>query len=701
MPEIYNNVVCVSEPELVNGDSPIISSTALKLYKYRNPHVKVRRPSANSPVLLNWDLLRADLKAKYIEKYKQDPKDVAKPLTFFSQIKTDYKAVEFFATYKLPDGRCLKTEKQKEYSNNASVLNALLRISNDRKAIRKALGGKTTGIWKELAERVAEIKPRENSTEENTAIAHTLPLNPIRLKNKVKQYSELGYISIIPDKYCNNNASKVSDNEQQAALRTLFRKHNNFDNAQIQTLYNIIAENLGWDKITAVTVANYRAKWNMVTFSGRRGENAFDNELAMQVKRKAPSYPLYYWTMDGWDVELLYQKTEVDRAGNSKTTYHNRLTVVVILDPCIKYPIGYAIGTHETPELIKKALANAILHTKELFGDYHKVLQIQSDNYAKKALTPLYDAVSEKYTPARVKNSKAKVIEPRFNYLNKKYCQYLKNWSGIGITGDKNKQPNDQYLNKIRHSFPDEIGCKNQIKYIIESERALIREKYLALYAEMPAEDKLCMPIDELLYYFGNTTGYVNSLTGPGVIATIDGREYQYDSFDRNFRENAHESWSLHYIPEIPEKVLAVNANGLNGKLIEEIGTKRYILEQKYIQPMALRERKEGDGAELAKINQFNKAVKADITEGMAEDYRTVEQLFINNPKLDGTLSKMVLIDSNGQHKDNKSAARLNGAKKQLEKQNRKAEIEEKKNWSQEQEEYLKEKVDLSNYLNQ
>ena len=116
---------------------------------------------------------------------------------------------------------------------------------------------------------------------------------------------------------------------------------------------------------------------------------------------------------------------------------------------------------------------------------------------------------------------------------------------------------------------------------------------------------------------------------------------------------------------------------------------------------MALRERKEGDGAELAKINQFNKAVKADITEGMAEDYRTVEQLFINNPKLDGTLSKMVLIDSNGQHKDNKSAARLNGAKKQLEKQNRKAEIEEKKNWSQEQEEYLKEKVDLSNYLNQ
>lgn len=690
MPEIYNNVVCVSEPELVNGDSPIISSTALKLYKYRNPHVKVRRPSANSPVLLNWDLLRADLKAKYIEKYKKDPEDVAKPLTFFSQIKTDYKAVEFFATYKLPDGRSLKTEKQKEYSNNANVLNTLLRISNDRKAIRKALGGKTTGIWKELAERVAEIKPRENSTEENTTIAHTLPLNPIRLKNKVKQYSELGYISIIPDKYCNNNASKVSDNEQQAALRTLLRKHNNFDNAQIQTLYNICAENLGWDKITSATVSNYRTKWEMETYSGRKGENSFDNTKAMLVKRSAPSYPLYYWTADGWDAELLYQKTEIDNNGNSKTTFHNRLTVVVVLDPCLKYPIGYSIGTHETPDLIKEAFRNAVTHTKELFGEFYKVLQLQTDNYGKKALTPIYDVLSEKYTPARVHNAKAKVVEPYFSYINKKYCQMMPNWSGFGIASGSSKQPNTEYLNKIRHSFPDEFGVRHQIAQIIEAERLLNKEKYIALFNEMPAEDKKQIDIAEFLYLCGEKTGFTNKLTASGLIVTINGEKHEYDCFDLKFRQLAHIDWVVKFNPEDKSQILATSEEG-----------HRFVLSEKYIQPMALRERKEGDGAELAKINQFNKAIKADITDGMAEDYRTVEQLFINNPKLDGTLSKMVLIDSNGQHKDNKSAARLNGAKKQLEKQNRKAEIEEKKNWSQEQEEYLKEKVDLSNYLNQ
>ncbi len=682
MPELFNSIVCVSKPELTDGESPIINNDACAFYIKTHKHVRVRKGGGNErPALLSWDLLRADLKKKYIEKYKVDPKEIAKPFTFISQIATDYKAVEFFATFKLPDGRNFKPEKQQEYVANANVLNTLLHISNNRKALRKALGGKTTGIYKELAERIAEVKAE---------LAHTLPLNPIRLKEKVKKYAEIGYLSIIPDKYMNNNAAKVVETEQQAALRQLFRKHNNLDNAQIQMLYNIIAENLQWDKITAATIANYRTKWEMETYSGRKGENSFDNTKAMLVKRSAPSYPLYYWTSDGWDAELLYQKTEIDKNGNSKTTYHNRMTVVVVLDPCVKYPIGYSIGTHETPELIKEAFRNAVTHTKELFGDYYKVLQLQTDNYGKKALQSIYDVLSEKYTPARVHNAKAKVIEPYFNHINKKYCQLMPNWSGFGITSGSEKQPNTEYLNKIRHSFPDEFGVRHQITQIIEAERLLNKEKYIALFKEMPIEDKKPIDIADFLYLCGEKTGYTNQLSASGLVVTIDGKKHDYDCFDIQFRQLAHIDWTVKYNPEDTSQVLAMSEDG-----------HRFLLQDKYVQPMALRERKEGDGAELAKINQFNKAIKAEITEGMAEDYRTVEQLFINNPKLEGTLSKMVLVDSNGQHKDNKSAARLNGARKQLAKQNRKEEVQVQRNWSQEQEAYLKEKVDISNYINQ
>jgi len=57
-------------------------------------------------------------------------------------------------------------------------------------------------------------------------------------------------------------------------------------------------------------------------------------------------------------------------------------TSAVVLDACLKYPIGYAIGTHETPQLTQAALRNAAKHTKELFGNMYRAHQIQSDRYA-------------------------------------------------------------------------------------------------------------------------------------------------------------------------------------------------------------------------------------------------------------------------------------------------------------------------------
>jgi hypothetical protein len=73
--------------------------------------------------------------------------------------------------------------------------------------------------------------------------------------------------------------------------------------------------------------------------------------------RRTPSAPMLYWTMDGWTVELLYQKTETTSVGkkhsvknwdnvvckeiadSTTTTYHNRLAVVIVLGPCENIPL--------------------------------------------------------------------------------------------------------------------------------------------------------------------------------------------------------------------------------------------------------------------------------------------------------------------------------------------------------------------------
>lgn len=60
-----------------------------------------------------------------------------------------------------------------------------------------------------------------------------------------------------------------------------------------------------------------------------------------QIHREAPTQALTYWTLDGWDAELFYQKKTpktVKKNGEENrymyTTYTNRKTMVVVLDAC-------------------------------------------------------------------------------------------------------------------------------------------------------------------------------------------------------------------------------------------------------------------------------------------------------------------------------------------------------------------------------
>ncbi len=678
MPELFNNMVCLKESELTSIG--VITHDALEKYRHRNKSVVARKGLGKGNYLLfYWDNLRPEIRDRYRRITKTNPADIIKSSAKLN-LEPDYSAIDFFANFILPDGRHLTQQKQTQLVTNSQILNAVIKIKNERTLARKSRGISTRDMWADIISDVKSVKKELN---------HSLQCSP-RLKEQVEEYISNSYLSLISAKFMNSNAAKVTETDQEAALRQLLRKHTNLDNEQIRTLYNIVADSLGWKGITAATVANYRVKWDLITHSARHGVTSFDNNKAMHVKRSGPTNPLYYWTMDGWDAELLYQKTEIDEKGNTSTTYHNRLTVVIVLDPYCKYPVGYAIGTHETSQLIKDALRNAITHTKELFGDFYKVLQLQTDNYSRKSLTSIYEVVSDKYTPARVHNAKSKVIEPYFGRINKKYCQLMPNWSGFGITSGSSRQPNAEYLNKIRHSFPDEFGCAHQIVQIIEKERLETIDQYRQAFSEMPAEDKKPINLSEFLMLTGKTTGYTNRLTASGMVVTINGNKCEYDSFEPQFRSLVHLDWTIRYNPEDLTQVLAVSDQG-----------HRFLLTEKYVQPMALRDRKPGDSEQLKQIRQFNSTVKETITEGMAEDFQHVERLFANNPQLNNTLAKLVLVDSNGQHKDNKAAERLAPVKAQkvLAKQNKKIEAEEQRSWTQQQEEYLNNKIDLNKYL--
>lgn len=662
--EYYNDKLGVKIKYLV-CDEEKRHADSLNLIKYRSlshrmssntcTEKQLRGGSWSYEALIEYNTIQQDWRDMLALKFGK-PKTEVKKSYFAKHYVADRKAFDFFCAHRFGNNneRKLDPEVIELYTYNASVLNAVIECKTNRKAYAKALGGVKLNIWESLSRDVNAFND----------VAHDLPTTPTSLRHKVTKYTKNGYNAIISKKYGNRNKAKVKETQQFALLEELLKMHQNLNNKQVANLYNLTAKRIGWDCISGSTVANYREELDLHTYGGRRGETAFRNKKSMQTKRQRPSVPMVYWTMDGWDTELLYQKKTINSKGHEVTTYHHRLNTVVVLDPFNDYPIGYAIGTDENPKLIKEALRNAINHTKQLFGMRYKPLQLQTDNYQIKHLTPLYTATTKHFTPARVKNSKTKVIEPYFDKLNEKHFQakLVPNWSGHNINASKENQPNADYLNKIRHQFPDELGCRLQIMKAIEAERKEKLQDYLNHWQNLPEDDRLEFPLNEYLRWYGETTGYTNKLQPDGLTPTIEGTEYWFDSFDLNFRKYAHVDWCVKYDPSDLSEILVVNAESHHGKLVKEIDTLEFILEQKHIQPMALYDRKEGDAEELQKVFDFNKKMEQAIIDKTEKNHEILQELYAENPQLE-VLQKMLIADSNGQHKQQKNQHRLNETK--------------------------------------
>lgn len=622
-----------------------MSESLIKQTRYRGKLEQVRRACNGTPALFAVDSLPLKYKTEVYRRYP-DLQQQADSKPFVDTIVPDGAAINFFELFELPGGRRLDTNKQQEYSNNAAILNTF-RTMIERANSARAKHGKTRlnrrDFWKRAATALPQLADR---------YPNSLPNNPARLQEKFNEYVRKGYACLISGKFLNRNAAKVDTGVQENILVQLMADPRNLSNTQICDLYNVLAKTQEWPEITTEPIKELRRKYDLLTTGGRLGETRFRNQKTMQAKRARPVLPLLYWTVDGWTAELLYQENTVNRNGHSVTTYTNRLTLVVVLDPCMNYPIGYAIGRKETPELIREALRNAANHTAELFGSRYRTNQLQSDNYGRGALKPAYEVVGEKYTPARAHNAKAKVIEPYFNTFNRTYCQMCPNWSGFGITSNKNLQPNSEFLNKNRHNFPDEAGCRAQLIAMVEMDRASKRDDYVALFGKLPADRRLPLSDEQYLLNFGAETGRKNAIEGQGLCPTIDGIKRSYDSFDIRFREHAHVRWKVKYDPDNLDKVLAVS----------EDGSLRFMLESKYVQPMALAERKEGDAEQLARIEQFNKQMESQLTEQLALSHSKVLEFFNDNPQLD-VATRLLLCDSKGQNKEHKQTRRSGSRK--------------------------------------
>lgn len=634
--EYYNNILTVEAGWMI--EQGVMSKANYEKLGQRGDIQVVRRACRNTPALVAYDSMPDRYKRAIVERVG-DPRKEARQNVLEGLIEHSATASEYFENYMIDDDRHLPADKRREYYTNAIVLDGVRRLIEGRNSKRKALGNRATRFWDEISDAVQEL--------DLTKWPHTLPANARSLERKYQRYLSEGFASLVHKAYQtgSKNAAKVADENQKAMLVTFMSDPRNLDNEQVARLYNMVAQQMDWKKITASAVAVWRDKCDDLIFARRHGAEKYRAGREMQVKRSAPTRPLLFWTMDGWDVELLYQ----NKPDKGATTYHNRLTMVVVLDGCCRYPIGFAVGHNESPALIREALRDAERETQRLFGRMYRVGQLQSDHFAMKNLTPTYQTVADKVTPARVKNAKAKPIEAWFNYFNKKYCQMQTNWSGFGITSRKELQPNTEYITKYKHQFPDFEGCVRQIVGFIQAERAELETAYVA---QFEAEGLIELKTAQYLMAFGESTGERRYLLqGCGIRCTIGTRKMDYDCFDTHFRKYPSTRWQLRYDPEDLHYAVAVN----------EDESLQFTLEEKYIQPMALADRKEGDARELQRVMDFNRRKEQELMDELTPMEDRARELLEQT-----TLSKLLITDSRGQHKLPKAKARLAAANAEL-----------------------------------
>lgn len=608
-------------------------------------------------------------------------------------VRKDYKAEEFFENYTFPDGRTLYTDiKGKErlyidrYTNDASWLRMIGHFNGNKRALKNELPQLTMDTFWQSVCKLIEL-------EENT----DLPSSERGLRRKLAAFTGTNYAALISKRFGNKNTAKIGKSsdgydqalakKQHAAIRTLLRLHNNLDNAQVANLANVIFEKNGWQTISPATVYNLRQQYTHITTAGRRGLREHRSKKSMQIHREAPTYPLAMVTVDGWTAELLYQERVTDKNGNTHVDYNKRLVVVVVLDPFLKYPIGYAIGERENTDLIRQANRNALAHVAELFDGAYRPWQVQSDRYGMKQLSPFYSAMAHLFTPAAVGNAKAKVIEPYFKYLNKKYCQLDRFWSGFGIQSNKDSQPNTEYLDKIKHQMPDQATVYAKIEAIILKERAKKQEKYLQKWAELAESDKCKITHDQYLQVFGRKTALPSRQEPGGLTPTLLGIERVYDTFDTQFRALSHLKWHVHYDETNLDQVLAVS----------EDNKYRFMLERPVFVPMAIRDQGQEHFDYRKRVKQFNSDQEDNIISTYADDGAVMAELVANTPlslnDYDEAALKL-MFTTNGQQKEGLQNAKRLGAQKQA----KQLPPKNDNTWGEEQLSYLKTKVDFNQY---
>ena len=133
--ELYNGKYCATYDDLAG----IMTAKAIQHRVQRGTIEQVRRACVGTPALFAVESLPVQIKIEVMRRYP-DLQAQAEYKEFADSIITDTAAEAFYAEYKIDGVRGLSYDKQREYTNNATILAAFHDLLQRCASMRGKLG---------------------------------------------------------------------------------------------------------------------------------------------------------------------------------------------------------------------------------------------------------------------------------------------------------------------------------------------------------------------------------------------------------------------------------------------------------------------------------------------------------------------------------------------------------------------------------
>lgn len=637
--EYYKNRICVTVEELTRADDGEAVMT-MELYKYYSKRGYLRKMRQGGGLgcyaLIEYESLPPKYKARFVDKYG-NPAEVLKEKPITEELVIDGDARDFYRDQILADGTRISREKIDEYTVNASVLNVLKKLIDERRSTRRAHGAKASDFWDSI------LATSENFRQYP---GHTLPAGKSQLQAKINAYKKQGYAALISGKLGNANSVKITEEAGNQIVALKRSRVPVYTNEQIFQEFNRIAAERGWKPL--------KSEKSLVQFLRRPeieprwwdavyGELSAKNRYARKHKTFMPSMRDSLWYSDGTKINLYYKAYDGGKLVVRTTQVYE------VMDAYSETLLGFHISDSENFDSQYRAFRMAI----ETYR--HRPYEIVNDNqggHKKLTATGFLDRITCKISRRTAPyNPSSKTIESAFGRFQSQVLHKDWRFTGQNITAKSDEsranlefvEANKEFLFTLPELKEAYIRARQEWNMGLHPTTARPRlQMYLSSHN---AEAKEVNDLDMMELFWLQTAKPVE-FTPNGISITVDKQKHTYEVFDSEGlpdlafrRDNTYRKFVVMYDPlDLTHvRLFRQDATGL-----------RYVVDAYPYACFArnIQEQKPGDMEFIRTMDRLGKeerirrqmeAAELELEHGVAP-----EQHGLNRPKIKGISVKKV-----------------------------------------------------------